>query len=231
MTVFGLLCEGVRDQAVIEEVLIGYFGADAEHIRVRPVFPPEVAPSDELEVGGWTVLKRLLLDGRHRDALSYSDYLVVHIDTDVCDEPGYDVARRDPTTGAELDPDALRAATIERLGEWMGDDFIATYGGRVLFAVAVDGIECWLLPLLVDKKTKRRKTTGCLAAANHALKRAGRDALKHGPGDPIHSYRDEARPYRKHKVLMGKGRDNPSLAAFLADLDARGIEIEADDET
>lgn len=228
MTSFGLLCEGVRDQAVIEEVLVGYFQG-RPGVIVTPVFPPSVA-AGELEVGGWTVLKQFFRAGDHQLALEYNDYLVVHIDTDVCEDKGYDVPRKDPTTGADRTADELRAAAIERLAAWMGEGFIEMYGDRVLFAVSVDTIECWLLPLLVSQKATRQKTTGCLDAANHALKRAGRAGLKRGADDPIQPYRDAARPYRKRKMLMAKGPLNPSLAAFLADLDDRGIEIEADDE-
>lgn len=222
MVVFGLLCEGVRDQAVIEQVLLGYFADQPGQPDIRPVFPPEVARKAD-EVGGWTVLKGLLLAGQHRKALQFVDYLVVHVDTDVCEDLGFDVPR-------ERDPDALRSAVIARVSGWLGDDFMASHGDRVIFAIAVDGIECWLLPLLETRSAKQGKTTGCLGAANEALKRVGRHALKNSPDGPVRPYRDAASPYRKQKTLRKLGPKNPSLAAFLADLDARAIEIPADDE-
>jgi len=48
--------------------------------------------------------------------------------------------------------------------------------------------------------------------------------------DPMHPYIDAARDYRKRKTLLAQGPRNPSLAAFLADLDARGITITSDDD-
>lgn len=226
----GLLCEGTRDQAVVEQILLGYFADQPGTLRVKPHFPPEVSTAGDAKLGGWTVLKRALLQGEHRVALSFNDYLVVHIDTDTCDHTGFDVPRKDATTGADHTPDTLREAVIGKLTEWMGSDFITTYGHLVFFAVAVDAIECWLLPLLVDGKARQRKTTGCLDASNTALRKAGRPLLKRGVGDPIQPYSDAAREYRKRKTLIDKAPRNPSLAAFVAALDAAAIVIAPDEE-
>lgn len=172
----------------------------------------------------------LLEAGRHRNALQFADFLVVHIDTDVCDHKGFDVARHDPETQQALSPSALRKAAVERLIDWMGEDFIAEHGDKVLFAVAVDGIECWLLPLLENQKKKQGKTAGCLDAANNALRKAGRPLLKTTQGEPIRPYEDAAKPFRKRKTLLSLGPLSPSLAAFLDELEARGIEIPEDDD-
>jgi hypothetical protein len=222
MTTIGILSEGRTDQKVIEQVLLGFFNR-TDALEINPFFPPEVPLPGEPEEGGWTVLKRRLQGGHHRQALQFNDYLVIHIDTDVCEEIGYGVPRRDPSTGAALEPDVLRKAAIGRLIEWLDPDFHAKYGHRLLFAVAVDTIECWLLPLLEDKPAKQRKTTGCAAAANVALKRAGRDSL--GKGNKLRRYADEAEPYLTRKTLLARGRLNPSLCAFLDELTERGIEI------
>jgi len=218
----GILSEGLTDHAVLKQVLLGFFEDDADLLQVNSSFPPEATGAGEPEEGGWTVLKQRLLEGHHRLALQFNHYLVIHIDTDVCEEVGYDVSRRDPVTGMERDPDALRSAAIEQLKSWLGDDFCEAHGDHVLFAIAVDSIECWLLPLLEAKPTKQGKTTGCERAANHALKLAGRDSLSFGK---LRRYAEEAAPYAKRKTLLAKGPLNPSLRAFLDELTARNIEI------
>lgn len=223
MTTIGILSEGPTDHGVIKQVLLGFFEKDADDLYLNSSFPPETAPFGEPVEGGWTVLKRRLLEGYHRLALQDDDYLVVHIDTDVCEEVGYDVPRHDPGSGALREPEALRYAAIERLKHWLGDDFCEAHGDQVLFAIAVDSIECWLLPLLEGKPAKQRKTVGCLAAANEALKRAGRKRLD--ADDTVRRYTVEAIPYSKRKTLMAKGPLNPSLRAFLDELTERKIEI------
>lgn len=229
MTTIGILSEGRTDQKVISQVLHGFFagqGDAVDSLAINPFFPPEVGLPGQPEEGGWTVLKRRLQDGHHLQALQFNDYIVIHIDTDVCDQSGYDVSRRDPNTGIDLEPAALREAVKARLNEWLGHDFAAQHGQRVLFAIAVDTIECWLLPLLEDKRAKQSKTIKCVNAVNEALKRAGRDALDRG--NTPKRYADEAAPYRKHKVLLEKGRLNPSLDAFLVELTERNIQLQAD---
>lgn len=221
MTTIGILSEGRTDQKVIEQVLLGFFER-ADALEINPFFPPIVPLPGEPEEGGWTVLKRRLQDGHHRQALQFNDYLVIHIDTDVCEEVGYGVTRRDSSTGRDLEPVALRQAAVARLVEWLGADFYAKYRDRLLFAVAVDTIECWLLPLLEDQKAKQRKTTGCGAAADAALTRAGRETLGK---DKLRRYEAEASPYRTRKTLVTKGLLNPSLRAFLDELTERSIEI------
>jgi hypothetical protein len=229
MTTIGILSEGRTDQKVIRQVLLGFFadqGDAVDALEINPFFPPEVGLPGEPEEGGWTVLKRRLLDGHHLQALQFNSYIVIHIDTDVCDQPGYDVSRLDPGTKSALEPAQLREAIKMRLIEWLGHDFFDKHGQRVLFAIAVDTIECWLLPLLEDKRAKQSKTTGCAKAANEALRRAGRDSLDRG--DTLKRYADEAAPYRKHKVLFEKGPLNPSLGAFLSELTERNIQLQAD---
>jgi hypothetical protein len=138
----------------------------------------------------------------------------------VCGEPGYDVPRT-----SDLEPEQLRDAAKQRLIEWMGAEFFEQYGHQILFAIAVDTIECWLLPLLETKRAKQAKTVGCVKAANEALKRAGRDSLERGI--KLRRYADEAAPYRKPKILRETGQLNPSLAAFLAELRERNIQLES----
>lgn len=70
---------------------------------------------------------------------------MVHIDTDVAEEKGFDVAHK--ANGRTREPSDLIAAVIDRLTREMGEEFWRECATRVVFAVAVDSIECWLVPL------------------------------------------------------------------------------------
>lgn len=223
MITIGIISEGRTDQIIIQHVLFGYFAAHRDELEIEPVFPPE-RTADGIAHGGWTVLKGWLQSGAHRQVLQFRDYLVVHVDTDVCEQLGFDVSRRDPETGAPRDVMTLRAAVIDRLTEWMGRDFCETYRDRLLFAIAVDQTECWLLPLLVTQKAKQAKTTGCLQAAEHAIALAAGPKLCRGDGSKdVRAYIKASQPYLKNKTLMGLGPRNASLAALLTDLAALPI--------
>jgi hypothetical protein len=222
MTSFAIIAEGVTDQAVLENILRGYFSAEDETV-VNHVQPPRDATSKGRvpAPGGWTLVLRSLRAGDHRKALQLNDYVVVHIDTDVCEEPGYDVSRR-AADGRLLGPEELIDEVAKKLVEAMDAGFFARNAARIVFAIAVDAIECWLLPLLYDRESaKKAKTTGCLEAADWKLRRLGRPTLSAAGSKNLASYETVSRAYIKRRKLMEHRGENPSLDAFVKNLDAR----------
>ncbi|HEV8060189.1 MAG TPA: hypothetical protein VGP68_09965 [Gemmataceae bacterium] len=216
MLKFGVIAEGPSDQQVIENILLGYFQDEPEEPVVNPIQPPVPTSNLPAPPGGWTLVFRSLKQGDHQKTLQFNDYIVIQIDTDVQEEPGFDVPKRDG--GVELPLEELVRRVISRLKEEMGAAFCQTDGHRILFAVAVDTIECWLLPLLYTNK-KTGKTTGCLEAANAALRKAGRKGLSAGDTKFPSAYDQCSRDYTKRKKLMELRYKNPSLELFIKQLD------------
>lgn len=227
MPSFAVIAEGATDQAVLENILCGFFGADGEEPVVNPVQPRREMKGRVPAPGGWTLVFRSLRAGDHRKALQVNDYVVVHIDTDVCDEPGFDVPRHGPK-GA-LRPEELIEAVKAKLVAAMDPAFYAEHAARIVFAIAVDSIECWLLPLVYEgEAAKKRKTTGCLEAADRKLRRLGRPPLSNaGSKSPV-SYDKASRDYATRRTLMEHRAENPSLAVFVERLEgltaARSLE-------
>jgi hypothetical protein len=213
---FAIIAEGVTDQIVLENVLRGYLQADDELVvnHLQPPRTREPAP------GGWTLVFRSLRAGDHRKALQLHDYVVVHIDTDVSEEPGYDVSHR-AADGRPLSPEELIEQVALKLVSAMGQDFYTRHAARIVFAVAVDAIECWLLPLLYDgEAAKKAKITGCLDAADWKLRRLGRPPLSTAGNKSLASYEKASRDYAKRRKLMQHCDENPSLAIFVKNLAA-----------
>jgi hypothetical protein len=223
---FAIIAEGVTDQAVLENILLGYFGDDEDEPVVRYVQPPRVATVKGRDPGqgGWTLVLRSLREGDHRKALQLNDYVVVHLDTDVCEEPGYDVSRR-AADGRVLGPEELVEQVRLRLMTEMGRAFCDQHGVRIVFAIAVDAIECWLLPLLYDgEPAKKAKVAGCLAAADWKLQRLKRPPLSMAGGKSLASYDGASRDYRKRRTLLDHRGQNPSLDVFVKNLEALGCQ-------
>ena len=164
---------------------------------------------------------RSLEQGMHREALQFNDYVVVHIDTDVSEDIGFDVSHR--AEGRELTLEELVAAVRARLVRELGAEFFKTDGNRIVFAIAVDATECWLLPLVYDNK-KRAKISGCVEAVNQARRKANKKPLSNGA--PPHEkkqwreYEDASKPYLKRKTLLACAGENPSLSLFVQRLEA-----------
>ena len=213
MPTIGVIAEGPTDQTVIENILLGYFEESDDDTDIRFVQPSRPLGEDP---GGWGLVFKSLERKDHEGALQFSDFLVIHIDTDVQEEGGFDVPRRE--NGVELElPDRIDRV-IARLKQAMTEDFLATNGHRVVFAIAVDSIECWLLPHCDSQKAG--KITGCLEAVNNALRKLNQDALSNGNRKFIAAYESASSHFRKRKRLLAVHDKNPSLKIFVDALNA-----------
>ena len=115
MLKFGVIAEGPTDQTVIENILLGYFEEQEDEPDIRYIQPPR--PLTETPAG-WGLVFKSLERKDHEGALQYNDYLVIHIDTDVQEETGFDVPRRDGgkdsrfrTESIVSSPDSNRTST------------------------------------------------------------------------------------------------------------------------
>jgi hypothetical protein len=201
MASFALVTEGPTDQAVLWNILHGLF----DEPIINPIQPTRDATTGETGFGGWELVLECLERGDHWNALQFNDYLIVHLDTDIVQDPRVGVAWTQGET-----PEALIKRVSARLREVMGEDFIEQYGEQVIFAIAVDTIECWLLPLWASGK-KQGKATGCLGELNSALRRKKEKPV----GKNYRDYERVSSRLQKRKVLMEGYQSNPSLKVFV----------------
>ena len=80
MPTIGVIAEGPTDQTVIENILLGYFEESDDDTDIRFVQPSRPLGEDP---GGWGLVFKSLERKDHEGALQFSDFLVIHIDTDV----------------------------------------------------------------------------------------------------------------------------------------------------
>jgi hypothetical protein len=224
---FGIIAEGITDQIVIESILRGYLGDQDDELVVNPVQPPldATAQGGGPPPAGWTLVFRSLRDGEHRKALQFNDYIIVHIDTDVCDDKGFDVPKNNQA--GPLPVEALVERVTARLKKAMGDDFCVAHGHRVIFAIAVHQIECWLLPLFFENEDRKaEKIAGCLSAVDEQRRRQNKLLFTRGGGKEPRVYREVARDYARRKILMKHYHRNPSLKVFIEGLDAMRLDAQ-----
>lgn len=96
MAKFGLVCEGITDQIVLENILYGFYNKDYEDIddeiqRVQPSL------DDTDNKGGWTRLFTYLNESFEEEILNH-DYIIIQVDTDVSEEIGFEVSSLNLTT-------------------------------------------------------------------------------------------------------------------------------------
>lgn len=188
---FAIVAEGITDQVVLKNILLAWF-ADGEEPFVNFVQPQldETSRSTLKEPGGWTLVQRYFEERKFIGALQLNKYLVVHIDTDIAVDMGIALV----VAGVQRTPEEIVEAFIGWFIERVGDDVWKSHGSRFLFAIAVDSIECWLLPLVFDRsqKAKIRKVSGCLVAIDHERRRQKETPLSSADAKDPAVYRDIA---------------------------------------
>jgi hypothetical protein len=208
---FALIAEGPSDHIVLTHLLAAYF--QDPDIVANPLQPPSAQIP-----GGWTEVLRYCSSPRLERAFVDNDFVVIQIDTDVCEEVGFGVPRRG-ATGDELAPDALADAVTHFLISRLPPTVYERFADRIIFAVCVDSIECWLLPLYYNDG-RRSKTAHCLGSLNQQLSIQEKFSIDQA-NKQTRYYENIMRSKKcgKRKTLEGIAAENPSLTRFIRALD------------
>lgn len=226
MNEFAIVSEGVTDFWVLKNILIGWFKPQQVEPFLKPYQPDPDAEGNSSwqQFGNWENVLRYLREKKHRDALEFADYLIVQIDTDQSEHPNFGVPQQE--AGTPLDPLVMVERVSGFLSAVIGEEDIKFYGDRIILAICVREIECWLLPLWDPQRAA--KCEGCLDTLNRALSRANAPTIN--PQDKSARVYDlVSKEYRKTKTLSESGPLNPSLKVFLSELDRRKIALSATD--
>ena len=214
MAKFALACEGVTDQIVIENILCGFYkDYDDLDEEIQPLQPPFDATNQkqlEGEFGGWEMLLEYLSQKRFRDDVLNSEYIIIQIDSDISEHVNFGVPQKDLST------EALIEKVIERLIAQIDskEAFYAEHKSKIIFAISVHSLECWILPIY--KSSKKEKVTGCFETLQ-------RESKKIKVFKEYKVYDKLSQDFLKHKKLMKLVSKNSSFQIFI---EALASEIE-----
>ena len=223
MPSFALVTEGITDQIVIGNILAGFF--DDPNIDINPLQPlrDETDRNRTANSGNWHKVLEYCSSEEFRGAFQFNDYVIVQIDTDVAVD--YGVSNRDEK-GSELSAENMIERVREKLIAQIDAEFYINYASRILFAVSVQSIECWLLPLYFTD-IRKGKTVNCLTTLNQGLKTKKPYSIDPKNKNPRY-YEDISAGYTKHRRLMSLHTSNPSLTAFVQELERTITKIDGD---
>jgi len=203
MAKFGLACEGITDQIVIENILCGYYkdydDLDEEIIAFEPL-RDETGKKQEENSGGWTRLLTYLSESRFKDDVLNSNYTIIQLDSDISDREDFDVIKGDLTT------QELISKIIEKLIVQIESSFYEQNREKIIFAISVHSLECWILPLYKD--LKKEKIVGCFETLQRESKKI--KVIKE-----YKTYDKLTRDFTKHKKLMPIVSKNESFQIFI----------------
>lgn len=210
MTSFALITEGITDQAVLENLLYGFY---AEEPDINPIQPirDETDNARQGNFSNWEkVIEHCSMES-FSDIFSTNDYVIIHIDTDVGKEKNFSV----PITkdGVDLSVEELIEKVIDFLKSKIDPDTYNRHGHKIIFAIAVHSIDCWLLPLYCQKKIDYSRTKNC---AHHLMRNLEKKDLAFEKN--YRCYSSLSRPYEKRKNIETHRKKNASLDFFLNSL-------------
>lgn len=107
---FAIIAEGITDQIVLKNVILGFFDEQEEPVvNFEQPLLDATSQSTEYAHGGWTLVRQYFQERKFLQALQLNKYLVVHVDADIASDLG--IAR--VVDGKQRTPAEFVGAIIE----------------------------------------------------------------------------------------------------------------------
>ena len=148
----GIASEGVTDQAVIENIICGYFEDDNLDQDIHQLQPRFDNTSQSSSQGGWGNLVNFLRSKDFRDAVLSYNYLVVQIDTDI--SPRYSFGIPALQVNGPIHPNSYYSEVKNKLIDEINSgeqSFFQNNSDKIIFCICVHSLECWLTPYHCDE--------------------------------------------------------------------------------
>ena len=215
---FGLISEGPTDQIVLKNMIGGLL--NTKKVFARNLLPEWDADDDDSLLDSPRSNNNAVFDflktERFRQFLeNTNDFALIQIDTDALKATEIKTEYRLPLSN--LSVEACIDKVKEKFMGVMGLSFYEKYQERISFAISVDALECWLLPIYYEnQKIQAAKSQGCLKALNEGLRKAGFSFTIHKK--ELNYYREASKAYQKQKDFNRWYLLNPSLKIFIDDI-------------
>lgn len=198
--------EGLTDFIVIKNLLIGFF--NDKNLPITRLLPKQTEPV------GWGNLLNYLTTPEFRGGVDYSDYTIVQIDTDKCEDWKEDIKHiGDDDSLLEEFIDKVIATLIKRIGS----DFYLANKNKLFFAICIHDVECWLMPFNTSLPAHYSKIVGCQKAIDNVAKKNG-FSIHQKNYEEGKFYETLSQDMKKNKILFQKYALNPSLKIFVDSL-------------
>jgi len=204
MNTFGGIVEGKTDFPIINSVLIGYFNN-------RNIDIAWVQPQNFKSQANYDKVFKSCKPEKLRQYLQINKYIIIHIDTDA--SANFGIPHHE--NGELLSPEKLIAKVTDKFKLEMGEPFYSQYGNRIIFAIAVHSIECWLFPLFASDKQSSQTENCC-----QILERTIPNFRKN-----YEYYQEITKRYHNPDDFLKLYPKNPSLKIFIEELEKREIVI------
>ena len=219
----GVISEGNTDHLVIRTIIDTLINHEQEDkALISKLCPMADEPS------GYPKVLSYIQNETFKDNFNATDYYtVIHLDSDAkLDWAGefkgredvLEILRQIPSvSGGEKGKEIEILVEIEKfIRHIIGPEFYDKYKERIILAIAVSEMECWVLPFHAITKSDKEKIVNCLNTLNKLLSPKGYTISPNtkAAGD-LKYYRKAIEDMAKRRILLDKHQHNESLKIFI----------------
>ncbi len=212
---FAMITEGVSEHRIVKHIIAKYFKEYEPKIRQ---IQPKIVNDRQEATGGWNEVLKYCGRDELKDIFVENDYLVIQIDTDQSQTAPFSVNHSN--NGRIKPTEELYDNIREKLESLIKPEIKQKYSGKIIFAVCIHTIECWLLPVYYNNR-HRSDIHNCLFRLNTILARRNiRGISAEGKNTPqsIRTYEVILRNWRKRKDIIDAARYNAGFQRFIDSL-------------
>jgi len=222
---FGVICEGPSDYRIIKRILELFF--KGEEIFITCI-QPKPLPSGKSDFGGWPKVLESCGNDTLKEIFEFNSYAIIQIDTDCSQDKPFNVPHVDGN-GKVKSNKQLCENVIIRLENLITQPEIQDKKQRILVAICIHSIECWLLPILYSDHNNS-KINNCIHELNRGIQRKYKkmvilnDKNKNEPNG-IKVFDRVISEWRRKTDVIVAARNNAGFQKFIDSL----IELQADE--
>jgi hypothetical protein len=212
---FALITEGPSEHRIIKHIITKYFkDYDPEINQIQP----KIVNDKQKTTGGWNEVLKYCEREELKDIFVENDYLIIQIDTDQSQIKPFNVSHTKQYDEKSISKtcEDLYIEVVGKLKGLIKPEILTTYSNKILFAICIHTIECWLLPLYYENNHKSN-TKNCLATLNIELRRHNLNTIplkdKNNPKS-IRNYEIILRNWKRRQDIDNSSQHNPAFKYF-----------------
>ncbi len=214
MIKIALITEGVTDQFIIKPIIENYF-KNAE-FRFTPIQPPVDETDKQAGFGSWVNVVSVCKNNDISELFNYNDFVVIQIDADISQEKGFDVPHL--KKGKQVENKELCNNIVNQLKSFITNEVIDKYSNRVLYAIGILSMECWLVPL-VDLGHNKNTINNCIKRLNIGLAKKNVKTINPSNKNNFQSrttYKKLAGEFKNKKIIDKFAKQNTGFEYFVS---------------
>ncbi len=224
----GIISEGIEDQGVIISILKTFGFDNSDIIPIRPYLSKDATDlnAPDRTIGTFQGVKNACLgiNGEREELdefffVANNKNIIVHVDTAEIETHDFPFKRPVKAGNANYSTE-MRSSLIEVIKGWLGDE----YDDEIIYAIAIEEIEAWVLTAFETKDTSsigdsKGKLGKILSRKNLTYKK-----LKLNPAKQKKEYFEaitKELKFHKPKNLKKHCTKNRSLSDFVSELEVK----------